>query len=305
VYVPIGGIDQWIQFADGAPDRPVLLYLHGGPGGTSVPVSAAWKAWEAHFTVVHWDQRGAGRTFARNGEEGCGPLTLDRMIGDALEVAEFLITELRRPRVLLVGHSWGSALGVHMLKRRPELFSAFVGTGQLVNMLENERFNYRRQLQQAERRGDLDILEALREIGPPPYTNWVLLQRVREWADRTAEGDGDPVHPQPNPIAPDFRPDEVPTMMKGAEFSRRQLLKALNAIDLPALGLTFEMPMFFFHGTHDYSTPIELAEHYFASIVAPRKGFVRFEGCHHFVVMNRPDDFLRELVAHVRPLLGE
>jgi pimeloyl-ACP methyl ester carboxylesterase len=305
LYVPIGGIDQWIQFADGPPGRPILLYLHGGPGGTSVPVSAAWKAWEAHFTVVHWDQRGAGRTFARNGEKGCGPLTLERMIGDALEVAEFLIAQLRRPRVLLVGHSWGSALGVHMLKRRPELFSAFVGTGQLVNMLENERFNYRRQMEQAERLGDLDILEALREIGPPPYTNWTLLQRVREWADRTAEGDGDPVHPQPNPIAPDFRQEEVPLMIKGAEFSRRQLLRDLNAIDLPALGFTFGMPMFFFHGTHDHCTPMALAERYFASIVAPQKGFVRFEGCHHFVVMNRPDDFLRELVARVRPLLEE
>jgi pimeloyl-ACP methyl ester carboxylesterase len=80
VYVRIGGIEQWIQFNENRPDNPTLLYLHGGPGGTSVPVSAAWKPWEEHFTVVHWDQRGAGRTFARNGEAGCGRLTVERMV---------------------------------------------------------------------------------------------------------------------------------------------------------------------------------------------------------------------------------
>jgi pimeloyl-ACP methyl ester carboxylesterase len=77
----------------------------------------------------------------------------------------------------------------------------------------------------------------------------------------------------------------------------------LNAIDLSALGPAFSMPIFFFEGTHDQQTPIELAEEYFATISAPRKGFVRFEACHHFVVMNRPDLFLRELLTHVRPLL--
>ena len=86
MYVPIGGIDQWIQIGSGNPDLPVLLYLHGGPGGTSVPAAAAWKPWEEHFTLVHWDQRGAGRTFRKNGEAGCGCITSSAWI----EVAEFL-----------------------------------------------------------------------------------------------------------------------------------------------------------------------------------------------------------------------
>jgi len=126
MYIQIGGIEQWIQFGAQAPDHPVLLFLHGGPGGTSVPVAAAWRSWEDHFTVVHWDQRGAGRTFRKNGESGCGRLTIELMVKDGIEVAEFLISHLAQPKILLVGHSWGTALGIHMLKRRPELFSAFV-----------------------------------------------------------------------------------------------------------------------------------------------------------------------------------
>ena len=304
MYVPIGGIDQWIQFSESRANDPILLYLHGGPGGTSVPASAAWRPWEDHFTVVHWDQRGAGRTFRKNGESGCGALTVDRMVTDAIEVTEFLVAHLRKPRVLLVGHSWGSALAVYMLKKRPELFSAYVGTGQLVNMRRNEEYNYRRQLEQAERLGNREALRVLRDIGPPPFSDHRSLNTLREWADRLAEGSGDSPQPRPSPLAPDFSADEVPTMMKGFEFSQAQLSGELNAIDLPSLGSAFDVPIFFFEGTHDQQTPMELAEDYFASIVAPHKEFVRFDGCHHFVVLNRPDAFLRELLVRVRPLLG-
>jgi pimeloyl-ACP methyl ester carboxylesterase len=301
MYVTIGGIEQWLQFGEGPPNSPVLLYLHGGPGGTSVPASAALKPWQEYFTVVHWDQRGAGRTFAKNGEAGCGRLTVERMILDGLEVAEFLIEKYRTPKILLVAHSWGSALGIHMLKRRSALFSAFVGTGQLVNMRQNEEYNYGRQLERAERMGNQEAVQALRKIGPPPYSDLSTLLASREWADRLAEGDGDPLQGRPVPIAPDFSREEVPTMLKGFDFSGKELYEELKQIDLPALGCAFDVPMFFFEGTCDQQTPMELAERYFDSISAPHKEFVRFEGCHHFVVLNRPADFLRELVQRVLP----
>ena len=303
MYVRIGGIEQWIQFGTAGPERPILLFLHGGPGGTTVSAAEAWRPWEEHFRVVHWDQRGAGRTFERNGEEGCGALSLDRIVRDALEVVEFLQAEWNRRTLLLVGHSWGSAVGVHMLKRRPECFAAFVGTGQLVNGRENELQVYRRHIARATELGARDILQLLEELGPPPHSDWGRLRQVQEWADRTVGGDGDPVEPRPRPHSPDFKPDEVPTLLKGLQFSRTRLLQEIRAIDLPALGLAFSQPMFFFHGTHDPYTPMELAERYCASITAPKKEFVRFEGCHHFIAMNRPADFLRELLTRVRPSL--
>jgi pimeloyl-ACP methyl ester carboxylesterase len=303
LYFSIGGIEQWVQIGEVDPGNPVLLYLHGGPGGTSIPAAAAWKPWETYFTVVHWDQRGAGRTFRKNGEAGCGRLTVERMVQDGIEVAGFLTARLNVPKILLVGHSWGSALAIYMLKRRPELFSAFVGTGQLVNMRLNEEYNYRRQLEQAKRLENEEALQALRAMGPPPYLDWLSLKALREWADKLAEGDGDSVQPRPTSIAPDFKADEVASMLQGAEFSRRELVAELNALDLPSLGTTFEMPIFFFEGTLDQQTPIELAEWYLSQITAPHKELVRFENCHHFVVLNRPDAFLRELITRVRPLL--
>lgn len=300
MYVSIGGIDQWLQMS-GAPGTPLLLYLHGGPGGTSVPVAEAWRPWEAHFTVVHWDQRGAGRTFARNGEIGCGRLTIQRMVADALEVVGYLTATLGARKIVLVGHSWGAVLGVHLIRRRPDLFSAYVGTGQLVNKRRNEELNYRRQIMQAERAGNTEALLALRTIGPPPFADREGIKILRHWADVLAEGDGDLTQPRPTPIAADFRRDEVPAMMRGAEFSRRELYDELETVDLPALGLTFDLPFFLFHGTCDQATPIELAEEYFAAVRAPYKEFVRFDGCHHFFVINRPQEILRELMTRVIP----
>ena len=302
MYVPIGGIEQWIQ-TRGAPDGPILLYLHGGPGGTSVPMAEAWRPWEEHFTVAHWDQRGAGRTFARNGESGCGRLTIDRMVADALEVVEFLFASLGRRKLLLMGHSWGAVLGVLAIRRRPERFSGYVGVGQLVNKRRNEEVNYRRQMAQAQRAGNAQALAALHAIGPPPFADREALKVLRHWADVLAEGDGDAAQPRPTVLAPDYSRDEVPALMAGAEFSRRELYDELESVDLPALGHDFKIPFFLFHGTCDQATPIELAQEYFAAIEAPHKAFVAFEGCHHSVVINRPQDILRELLAKVIPHL--
>ena len=89
------------------------------------------------------------------------------MVSDGIVVAEFLRAQLRKQKIFLIGHSWGSVLAVHMLKRRPELFSAYVGTGQLVNRQRNEEFNYLRQVAQAERMQNKEALQALAELAPP------------------------------------------------------------------------------------------------------------------------------------------
>jgi pimeloyl-ACP methyl ester carboxylesterase len=304
MYVTIGKIEQWIEIGGDGSDRPVLLYLHGGPGGSSRPMTEAWRPWQRHFTVVHWDQRGTGLTLNRNGEAGCGRLTIAGMAEDAIELVEFLRSHLRRDKIVLVGHSWGSILGIHVLKRRSDLFAAYVGTGQAVDMRRNEEINFARQMAQAMATRNEAAMTELREIGPPPYAERTKIGILRQWADELATGTGDNVKPRPSPLPAGFGPDDFAIMMRGFHFSGEQLFDELRAADLTALGTEFSVPMFFFEGTHDQQTPIELAEEYFTRIVAPHKEFIRFEGCHHFVAMNRPDDFLRELVSRVLPILA-
>ena len=132
MYVKIGGIDQWIQIRGEDRDNPVILFVHGGPGGSTIPMSSGWQPWEKYFTIVQWDQRGAGRTFRTTGESIATTMTLAQMTRDGVEVAEYLRAHLHKDRIILIGHSWGSFLGIHIVKQRPDLFHAFVGTGQVV-----------------------------------------------------------------------------------------------------------------------------------------------------------------------------
>ncbi|MGH7695704.1 MAG: alpha/beta fold hydrolase, partial [Gemmatimonadaceae bacterium] len=131
-YVTIGGVEQWITIRGEDRSNPVLLFLHGGPGDATNPWSyAAFRPWLRKFTLVQWDQRGAGKTLGKNGPSLGGTITLDRMVSDGIELTELLRKTLNQDKVILVGHSFGSILGVLMVKSRPDLYHAFVGTGQV------------------------------------------------------------------------------------------------------------------------------------------------------------------------------
>lgn len=300
MFVQIGGCEQWLEF-QGEGEKPALLVVHGGPGASTRFASGAWLPWCDHFTLVHWDQRGAGRTFLKNGAANCGPMTFGKIVDDGVEVAEFICRHLSQDQLFVLGHSWGSAVAVHMVKRRPDLFAAFVGTGLLVNFEENEAFGYEKLIRLARARGDDDALSALASIGPPPYAEIQHLGTVRALGDRLLGGSGDTPYPRP-PVPPtSMSTEDRDAAPQAFAFSCTSLIDDLWRIDITQLGLNFDVPMFVFMGTHDQQTPIELAQAYLAAIDAPTKGFVAFEGCHHFVHVNRPDDFLDQLVAHLLP----
>ncbi|MGA7316270.1 MAG: alpha/beta hydrolase [Silvibacterium sp.] len=132
-YVQIGGIDQFISIRGENRSNPVILFLHGGPANAQSPFLQEFVPWEKYFTVVNWDQRGSGRTYGKNGPATPGMDTpaaaLDRLTDDAIEVAQYASRRLDKRKIILVGHSWGAVLGLSVVKRRPDLFYAFVATG--------------------------------------------------------------------------------------------------------------------------------------------------------------------------------
>jgi pimeloyl-ACP methyl ester carboxylesterase len=171
-YVMIGGIEQWITIRGEDRGNPVLLFLHGGPGDATNPWGyAAFRPWLKAFTVVQWDQRGTGRTLGKSGPSVAATITIDRMTQDGIELAEMLRRMLQKDRILLVGHSWGSVLGVFMAKARPDLFFAFVGTGQVADQTRNYAVAYEALLDKAERLGESRAIRELRGVGPPPYAD--------------------------------------------------------------------------------------------------------------------------------------
>lgn len=169
-YVTIGGIRQWVTIRGENKKNPVILFVHGGPGAALSGEAAIFREWEHDFTLVQWDQRGGGLTFAA-GARLTPDVPMARMVGDGIEVADYVRRKLGKDRMVLIGHSWGSVLGVYMAKARPDLFSAYVGTGQLRDAAGEIALAYDTSLARARIMHNDEDIKALETIGPPPYSS--------------------------------------------------------------------------------------------------------------------------------------
>jgi len=303
-YVEVGGIQQWITIRGEDRHNPVLLFLHGGPGdATNLWSYAAFRSWLRYFTVVQWDQRGAGRTFGRNPDMSPQAITIARMTQDGVELADMLRKELRKDKVILVGHSWGSILGVHMVKARPDLFYAFVGTGQVADPARRYTVAYRELLKKAETLRDERAIRELREVGPPPYPDGRGYGVQRKWSN-LFEGADAFIYSMVGLAlaAPGYALRDVNDWFDGQSVSADRLVPETSALDARALAGDFAVPVFVFQGAEDFTTPTSLARAFVDSIRAPKKAFVPIEGGGHFAVFMKSSAFVDQLVSRVRPL---
>ena len=307
-FVKIGGIEQWITIRGENRHNPVLLFLHGGPGDATNPWGyAAFRSWLKAFTVVQWDQRGTGRTLGKNGPSQAATITIDRMVQDGIELAEMLRRTLQKDKIILVGHSWGSILGVFMAKARPDLFSAFVGTGQVADPQRNYGAAYDALLEKAMRLGEPRAIRELKDVGPPPYADGRGYAVQRKWANLFEGADffiASMVGLALN--APDYRPHDISDWFDGQGLSAEHLVpqtSATSALTAKALGGDFAVPVFVIQGAEDFTTPTSLAKIYLNSLHAPSKAFATIEGAGHFAVFTEQDVFLKELRARVLPLI--
>lgn len=309
-YVPINGIEQWITVTGAACGNPVILFIHGGPGNALSPYAdAIYAGWERHYTLVQWDQRGAGMTYAKQRPTDDVPLTVEQMRDDGIAVARYLRQHLGKDKVILMGSSWGSILGVHMAKARPDLFHAYIGTAQLVNARDNEAGMYRQVLALAQAAGDTPTVDKLAALGAPPWTdprNFGILRRF----DRKYEGlatDAPPEHWwQPAPFY--ATPQALADAGAADDYSYLQFIGLrgdgmFSGVNLPALGTRFDLPVFFIMGEADLLTSPAIARTYFDSITAPVKSFTLVKRAGHDpnqAVLDAQWTVLRDKVA---PLL--
>jgi pimeloyl-ACP methyl ester carboxylesterase len=280
-FVSIGGIQQWITIRGASCDNPVILFLHGGPGNSLSPyANTIYGAWENEFTLVQWDQRGAGKTFAANPATAESALTVERMTQDGVELTEYLTRQLGKRKVILMGGSWGSILGVHMVKSRPDLFYAYVGTGQIVSYRENQNASYTKLIALALAAGDRKTVSAIEALGPPPWTNprnsGILRRAARIYEAKTSQA-------APKAWwtpAPDYATAQMQESFEQADdYSYLQFvgLKGdgmFSRIDLPELGMRFDIPVYIVEGSEDLVAVPDIAKRYFDGLIAPAKEYV-------------------------------
>jgi pimeloyl-ACP methyl ester carboxylesterase len=279
--VRIGGIQQWLVIEGQDCANPVLLIVHGGPGNPNTPFAHnLFGNWTRDFTVVQWDQRGAGKTYAASKPGESDVLTMERLTQDGIEVARYAIQRLGKRKVILMGGSWGSALAVNMAMAAPDLFHGYVGTAQLVNYQDDMSASYAHTLKLAQTAGDADAVARLEKIGPPPWIdphNFGILRRLtRKYeAMRT-----DPAPKGWFSFAPGYdTPEYEAAYEAGEDYSFLQFVGLAGdgmgpKIDLRKLGTHFAMPVYLLQGEEDLVTPREVSEVYFNSISAPAKAFL-------------------------------
>jgi pimeloyl-ACP methyl ester carboxylesterase len=247
-----------------------------------------------------------------SGESVASTMTLAQMTQDGVELAEFLRAHLHKHRIVLIGHSWGSFLGIHIVRRRPDLFDAFVGTGQVVGRqtFEKEFDLVVADLKaRAQATGNKQALTELASISAVPGYSMTRPDIVDKWAKVLSQPSIEAFQ-LASPVPPEFMPDfsllDWCYWQRGILFSAKQLRGSNGPMvqsDLRSLGTDFPIPMFFFEGTEDIVTPIEPAYSYFEQITAPQKEFVQVKGGDHFIPFDRPDEFLAQLMEHIGPLV--
>lgn len=285
-FVSIGGIEQWITIRGDDRSNPVVLFLHGGPGNALSPyANALFAGWEKQFTLVQWDQRGAGRTYTKNGEGIEPTMTMERMVEDGIEVAAYLAKHLDHKKIILVGTSWGSYLGIPMAQARPDLFATYIGVGQLVGWRKNEAASYARVLELARGANDQEAVAALTAIGPPPWDNLRKWPIFRKWKlhFQTIKTSAPPA---PDIIDPAYGSAEERAQYEAADdFSFLHFLGMTMKGPLTVVDLTsrteFAIPVFFIQGEEDLTAMLATAKVYFDSIVAPHKQFYMIAGAGH------------------------
>jgi pimeloyl-ACP methyl ester carboxylesterase len=306
-FVPLGSLDQWISIRGEDRGNPVLLVVHGGPGEAQWPEAAHYRAWENAFTVVQWDQRGAGHTYGRYGAK-TPDMTLDRISQDGIELAEYLCRTLGKKKIIVLGHSWGSTVAVAMVQRRPELFAAYVGTGQVGSWKGAIKVKFDLALAKARADGDEATVNQLLASGPPDPKD---ANKVFAFNDR--------VHPlwPPSDVAwikslraeaPALKaadPKNFKDFREGFGFSAEKVVPDQIAADLPATASRIGTAFFVIQGRGDLITPTADAVAYFNGVTAPYKKLVLIPDAGHFAFMTAPDAFLGALVDEVRPVAVE
>ena len=302
--VSLGGFEQTILVRGHDRSKPVLLYVHGGPGFGQLPIAPGYSdELERHFVVVHWDQRGAGASC-----EGAdfAAVTRERIVEDAIELSAWLRGRFGDGgKIFLLGHSWGSVVGALAAQQRPDLFAAYIGLGQVVNGRRNEELSYQFVLDEARRRGDSDALAELEAIHPP-YPSVEQLGVQRRWlnAYRGSIYDTDRAR-SVLPAALFGREYTLATRLRFVpcfQSTLERLWSGLDGFDAIRQIPRLDVPVFFFTGRHDWNTPYPLIEEWAAQLVAPHVEIVWFDEAGHMPPIEMPEEFQHALIEKLTPL---
>ena len=304
--ITLGGLQQWIFIRGEDRNNPILIFLHGGPGAPLFGISSSRTLYAElikHFTVVHWDQRGAGKSYSN--DIPVNSLTFDRLVEDCNELIDYTRDRFNTQKVFIVGHSWGSVIGIKTAYRYPEKIHAFVGVGQIINNHQKLVISYDFVVDAAEKSGDMRRLNTLEAIGPPPFD---MLEEIMELNRNISHFGGvmrnvglkQTIAMLGFLTSPEYSLSEGLRAMrlKGMEFTISALWDELEDLDIVEEVRSIQVPIYFFEGKFDMANPTVIVEDFYNSL-EDRKDIhlIIFENSAHFPMIEERDKYQDLLIS--------
>ena len=310
----INGLDHWISMRGQDRANPAILFVHGGPATPTIP--SLWqfqRPLEEYFTMVNYDQRGAGKTWREDHSDAIADtVRIQTYVEDLVAIAEHVRARLGKRKLVLMAHSWGTIPAMHAAQARPDLFHAYVGIGQVINVRENERISIEYGLAEATRRGDADAVREIQALLPYPGTTPLTRERIvaaRKWPQHY--GGMAAYRDATNlwfygaaRLSPDYDADDRAALNAGSLFTLERVLDEFVEVDFSGVR-EFPIPVVMFMGRHDYTTPSQPTADWLDAVQAPFKRGVWFERSAHMAPWEEPGKTLVSLLEVVRPLVRE
>lgn len=300
--VRLGGLEQWIQIRGHDRSKPILLFLHGGPGFPQMPFAHLNAELERHFVVVQWDQRAAGKSYSWSVPDSS--MRVAQFVSDAYELVQMLLARFGADKCYLVAHSWGSLFGAQLAAQYPELFVAYVGIGQTVDVPQTEQVLYDFALNSARNESNQEAITDLERIGRPPHSN-ADHKFMTKWVDRYSERE----HPSLSRTrmarlafeSPAYSWVDLIKILFGVRYSFQRLWKEIfYDTTLFKQAPRIDVPVYFSLGRHDKVVTPDVAQRYFDVLDAPRgKQIVWFDDSGHWPHFEESEKYRATLIDQV------
>lgn len=291
--IKLGNLKQYVLIRSEDIQNPILLFIHGGPGMPLMYLSHTFqRPLEKKFTVIQWDQRGAGKSY--DPSTPTETINVEQYIADAIQLIDTLRKRYHQQKIYLVAHSWGTYLGSILVQRHPGLFYAYISVGQVVDGDSAHKIQKEFLLSEAMKRNDTVLVTKLNQPGFSSYENYLFkyggeLKHATSYAPLVIAG----------LFSTEYTFRDVFNVAKGPQFCGKYM--NYNAIKGSIMSeiLKYEVPVFFLAGTHDYTTPYPLIQEYYDRIDAPLKRMISFNESAHFPFYEEPKKFDSVMIYQV------